>query len=115
MTVSLTQWSAHPVLRVFGRCLEALPNLHTLNVISFSFTKEDLRTEFSKRKCPSIRKVLLPALACPILHACPKAQTVEVTNGDDCYECMKTILKTCPKVENVDGIMPGDLTTCQGI
>ena len=114
MTVSLVQCSAHPALKVFGRCLESLPNLHTLNVLYCNFSKEDIRIEFSKRRYPSIRKVLIPGLACPILHACRKAQTVVVNDGRDCCECMKTIVQACPKVEHIDGISIGDTRTCQG-
>lgn len=114
MTVSLPQCAAHPVLKVFGRCLQALPNLRTLNIVACTFTREDIRDEFKKRKCPSIREMRLPALACPILLACPNVQKVKIIGGSDCAHCMDTITKACGKVESVEGIMARDHTTCQG-
>lgn len=114
LTVSLTQWSAHPVLKVFGRCLEAMANLESLNIVACNFSKEDIRTEFSKRRHPFVRKLTLPALACPILQACPKACEVELFDGAECSECMKTIIKACPKVEKLEGVTLGDENTCHG-
>lgn len=114
MSISLAQWNAHPTLRVFALCLAALPNLNTLHILSCDFTKEDIREEFKKRRFPEIRTIVVPSLACPILQACPKARIVSFVEAGQCSDCLGYLMRSCTKVEELNGIMLNDFSIAEG-
>jgi hypothetical protein len=83
------------ILPLFANCLAALPHLHTLEMPYVSPKMSDTLGEtFEGRAFPSVRRVVLPDCAHPILRACPEAREVVCIERDG------------ENVTSVDGITP---------
>jgi len=65
------------------KCLESLPNLHTL-VIGWtdSYTKNPLKNALKRRKFPQIKALILPPSAYPLLKCCHNAEDVDCVVGN---------------------------------
>jgi hypothetical protein len=94
------------ILPLFANCLAALPHLHTLEMPYVSPKMSDTLGEtFEGRAFPSVRRVVLPDCAHPILRACPEAREVVCIERDG-ENLVDAIVKGCKHVTSVDGITP---------
>jgi len=106
VTVSITRCSTETVLPPFIRCLESLPNLHTLQLVHVhSEMTTTLKEAFEGHTFPRIRNVILPSCAHNILRCCPEVRQV-VCNEDDGGKLITAIRRGCKKVEGFHGIKP---------
>ncbi|CAL1707384.1 unnamed protein product [Somion occarium] len=105
-TVSLTRCSVDVILPAFTRCLERLPNLHTLQIVhAHSQMSTALKDTFESKRFPQIRTIILPSCAQSVLRACPEVRHV-TCNEDNGGELVTAILASCKKVEILRGITP---------
>ncbi|KAF5370514.1 hypothetical protein D9615_010330 [Tricholomella constricta] len=108
VSVVLTRCSAVTVLGAFVRCLHALPNLHTLQVLR-AHTKmtTHLKNAFEGHKFPAVQTICLPDHAHNVLRSCPEVVNVICNNGDG-SKLVSAIAKECKKVERLEGFRPDD-------
>ena len=66
--------SDRPILRSFVRCIESLPNLHTLEV--WGDAKTSLKKALKGVKLPQIKTLILPPNAYPFLRHCRDVENV---------------------------------------
>jgi len=67
----------------FVRCLESLPNLHTLAIgSSDSLITTSLGNAFKHCKLPQIKALILPPNAYPLLKCCHNVEDVDCVVGD---------------------------------
>ncbi|GLB42809.1 hypothetical protein LshimejAT787_1202580 [Lyophyllum shimeji] len=103
VSVALTRCNSASVLGAFARCLHALPNLHTLQILrAHTQMTTHLKNAFEGHKFPAIRTVVLPSHAHNVLRCCPEARTV-VCNCDDGSKLVSAIAKECKKVQRLEG------------
>ena len=109
MTVSLSRWAPGTVLPAFVRAIEALPNLHTLQVIHTPHKiSTALKDAFAGRVFPQVRTITLPGDAHNILRSCPEVRKV-VCMGYGSNKLITPIANFCKKVEEVEGF-----SRCEG-
>lgn len=100
VTVSLLHSPAHYTLKQFARCLESLPNLHTLQILSCSYSDKPLETEFKNKTYPTVKTVVLPPIAHPIVSSCFAVDKVYVCRGPGSYSKLAlAVAANCPYVE----------------
>ena len=106
MSVTVSRYRMDAILPAFVKCLQSLPNLHTLELchVHQEMTTK-LRLAFEKIKLPSIRTVVLPTIAHHILRSCPNVEDVTCNVGDG-SQILGTIAGNCPKVERISGTSP---------
>ncbi len=103
MNVSLTRCSPKTVLPAFVKCLENLPNVHTIQILhAHSQMTTMLKTHFEGHHLPTIRTIILPGHAHEILRICPEVRKV-VCNDGDCSKLISAIAKKCKNVEVLEG------------
>ena len=108
VNVVLIRCSAKTVLPAFARCIEMLPNLHTLQILrAHSQLTTPLKKVFEGRSFPSIQTVILPTHAHEILCCCKDARVVVCNHGDG-SQLLTAMAKGNKKVERLEGFMPGD-------
>ena len=77
-------WDSEPT---FVKCLESLPNLHTIEIgIGLMYGRPRtalLREALQRVKLPQIKTLTLPPAAHPLLKHCPNAEDVDWLIGDD--------------------------------
>ena len=106
MSVTITRYRMDAILPAFADCLQSLPNLHTLELchVHRGMTTK-VKEAFEGIAIPSIRTVVLPAIAHHILRSCPNVEDVTCNSGDG-SQIFGTIASKCPKVERLSGMMP---------
>ena len=103
VNVSLTRCSTRTVLPAFARCLDALPNVHTLQIFrAHSQMTTALKEVFEGRSYPHIQTAVLPTLAHNVLRCCPAARTV-ICNAGDGSQLVTALAKGRKKVERLEG------------
>ena len=65
-----------PLLQFFVKCLELLPNLHTLEIWANSIMTTPLEKALKRVKLPQIRTLILPPAAHPILRHCHNVEDI---------------------------------------
>ena len=81
MTLS-SLWN-FPVFPLFVKCLESLPNLHTLAIGQpIGYITNSLKNALKRCKLPQIKALILPPGAYPLLNCCPNAEDVDCVVGD---------------------------------
>ena len=76
MTVYMITWN-QAVLPPFVRCVESLPNLHTLEIgMANIFMTAPLKDALEGVKLPQIKTLILPPAAHPLLQHCHNAEDV---------------------------------------
>ncbi|TEB20053.1 hypothetical protein FA13DRAFT_1820524 [Coprinellus micaceus] len=102
--VSFTKQNADKVLPTFLRCLENLPNLHTIKVVfaPLSMTTT-IKNTFEKVSLPTIRTVVVPAYCHEILRACPEVRSVWCMEEDGGKLVAALGKGKCGKVEELRG------------
>jgi hypothetical protein len=96
------------VLPAFARCLDILPNLHTLQILrAHTQMTSHLKQAFEGRSFPSIRTVILPTHAHEVMRCCKEATTV-ICNYGDGSQIATAIAKGNKKVERLEGFSPDE-------
>lgn len=104
MSVSLSRYSTTTVLPSCVRTIEALPNLHTLQIIrTHDRMSNILKEAFDGHVFPQVRTISLPSHAHHILRCCPEVRTVICNTRMDASTLVSTMAKVCKKVEEVQG------------
>jgi hypothetical protein len=104
MTVSLPRYSTTTVLPACSRAIEALPNLHTLQIIRMDYQMSTLLKNALKGYIfPQVRTISLPTRAHHILRCCPEVRKVICITRMDSKTLVSAIAKRCKKVEEVQG------------
>ena len=113
MTISLRHSNQHPVLKRahLPRCLASLPNLHTLQIVSCSFSTAVLEETFQDQNYASIKTIVLPVAAYPIIESCTALKNVHVTPGRSLAmyywkQLLLTVASNCPYIEVLTGLNP---------
>ena len=76
MTVHLP-WNGANTLPSFVKCLESLPNLHTLEIGSGDeITTTPLKNALKRVKLPQIKTLIIPPAAHPLLQCCRDVEDV---------------------------------------
>ena len=87
----------------FGRCLSALPNIHTIHADYVdSQMNGDLITAFAGLRLPSVRTIRLPTHAHRVLRCCPEVRRIICIGGDG-GKLLTAITKVCKNVEVLEG------------
>ncbi|KAG6861052.1 hypothetical protein C0995_004553 [Termitomyces sp. Mi166 len=106
VSVALTRCQAVTVLSAFVECLEALPNLHTLQILrAHTQMTTHLKNAFKDLKIPQVHTIVLPNHAHNVLRACPEVRVV-MCNYDDGGKLIGAIMKECKKVQVLKGFHP---------
>ena len=97
-----TRCSTATVLPAYVSCLQALPNLHTLSILSIH-TKmtSSLKSAFEGRTFPSVQTVVVPDHAYNVLRSCPEVRRV-ICNFGSGTALVEVIAKECNKVEVIE-------------
>ena len=104
MCVILPHYSTATVLPVWVRAMEALPNLHTLQIVGTGHKMTTvLKNAFKGHFFRQIRTISLPSRAHHILRRCPEVRKVICTSGMDSSMLAGAIAKHCKKGEEVQG------------
>lgn len=104
--MTLTRRTVDKVLPAFVKCLEHLPNLHTLQFLHVhSQMTTMLKTHFEGHTFPQVRTIILPSCAHNILRSCPELTSV-TCNEDDGGKLIAPIGACCKKVETLVNIRP---------
>lgn len=90
---------------VFARCLLALPNLHTIQVVhAHSAMTTAIKVAFVGVVLRGVRNVILPSCAHEILRCCPKVEDV-TCNEDDGSKLVGALAATkCTELRTIRGI-----------
>lgn len=104
VNVSLTRCSTGTVLPAFVKCLENLPNLHTLQILrAHTAMTGILKTHFDGHRFPNVRSIIVPEHGHEILRCCPEVRKV-ICNAGNGSKVVTAIAKCCRKVEVLEGI-----------
>ena len=102
MSVILPQYSTETVLPACVRAIEALPNLHTLQIVRTGHRMSTLlKNAFKGHVFPQVRTISLPSRAHHILRCCPEVRTVICIDRLSSRSLVSAIAKRCKKVEEV--------------
>ncbi|KAG6907292.1 hypothetical protein DXG01_009485 [Tephrocybe rancida] len=108
VSVALTRCQSGTVLPAFVRCLMALPNLDTLQVLrAHTQMTTHLKDAFEGHVIRQVRTVVLPDHAHNVLRSCPEVRSV-VCNCGDGGKLVSAIQKECKKVEKLAGFGPDE-------
>ena len=104
MGVTLPHYSTETVLPACVRAIEALPNLHTLQIVRMDHKMSTLlKNAFKGHIFPQIRIISLPSRAHHILRRCPEVRKVICISQRNSSTLVSAIAKHCKKVEEVQG------------
>ncbi|KAF8953679.1 hypothetical protein BDZ97DRAFT_1871256, partial [Flammula alnicola] len=103
MSVSITRYSTASVLPALIRGIEAVPNMHTLQIIKAHHKMSStLKDAFEGHIFPQVRTIVLPTHAHNILRCCPEVRRVVCNDWDDSSKIISAIAKSCPKVDELE-------------
>jgi len=103
MSVNISRYSPGTVLPAYVRTMEALPNLHTLQIVrTHAKITTALRDAFAGRIFPNVQTVALPGHAHNILRSCPEVRKI-ICMDYGTSKLISTIANVCKKVEEVEG------------
>ena len=71
-----------PLLCLFVKCLQFLPNLHTLEIWGHNTLIAPLEVALKRVELPQIKTLILPPTAYPILRHCRDVEDVVYVVGD---------------------------------
>ena len=103
MSVSLSRYSTATVLPACVRSIEALANLHTLQIQAHHYMSSDLKKAFGGHVFPQVRTISLPSNAHPILKCCTEVRKIICISQMDSSTLVTAIAMGCKKVEEVQG------------
>ena len=104
MSVILSRYSIATVLPACVRAIEALPNLHTLQIVrTHDKMSTMLKNAFEGHVFPQVRTITLPSHAYHILGCCPEVRRVICISRIDSSTLVSAIARGCKKVEEVQG------------
>jgi hypothetical protein len=108
VTVTLTRFQTSKVLPPFVKLLNALPNVHTLEIPhAHSAMTGALKEAFEGSVFPTVQKIILPTCAHEILRCCPEIREV-TCNEDDGGRLVGALAHNgCKKLEVLRGVSPG--------
>jgi len=67
----------HTAIPLLARCLESLPNLHTLEIVRASGpVTSPLKGALRRVKLPQIKTLILPPVAHPLLRSCRNVEDI---------------------------------------
>ena len=96
--------STATILPAWVRAIEALPNLHTLQIGgTHRQISTLLKNAFEGHIFPQVRTISLPSHAHHILRCCPEVKKVISSDRLDSRSLVSAIAKHCKKVEEVQG------------
>ncbi|KAJ8086316.1 hypothetical protein PM082_005139 [Marasmius tenuissimus] len=105
INIALTRCSPKTVLPAFARCIEALPNLHTLQVVhAHTQITSFIKNGFEGFSFPQIRTVIIPPQAHNLLLCCPEVRRIVCDCWVDSQKLVAPIVKVCKKVERLEGM-----------
>lgn len=100
----LSEWFADSVLGSFLHLLDACPNLHTLNVFyAHEAIHIALKDTLNDRRYASIRALIIPLKAYPLVACCPNLRRLFVTQAasSQSSKYIKTIVEAAPGLEDI--------------
>ncbi|KIM44350.1 hypothetical protein M413DRAFT_443346 [Hebeloma cylindrosporum] len=104
MSVILSRYSTDTVLPACVRAIEALPNIHTLQIIrTHDKMATVLNNHFEGHIFPQVRTITLPGHAHNILRSCPEVRRIISNTRMNSTTLVSVIAKVCKKVEEVEG------------
>ena len=104
MSAAPPHHSTVTILPAWVRAIEALPNLHTLQITgTHRRISTLLENAFKGHVFPQVRTIALPSHAHHILRCCPEVKRVICINRLDSRSLISAIAKRCKKVEEVQG------------
>ncbi|KAJ7173935.1 hypothetical protein C8R43DRAFT_1204751, partial [Mycena crocata] len=102
-SVSISSYRIGTVMRAFARCLRSLPNLRTLHILHLKNKWiDEVSIAFMGVQVHTVRTIILPSNAYPILAACPNVRDISC-NEEDGATLFETMMGCCPKVQRIDG------------
>ena len=115
MAVDLACDGTETILEIFARCLAALPNLHTLEVISMgTHYSQPLRTALIGVDLPQIRTLVLPSMAHSLLRHCPNVDDLTCTPFRPDEEFVESLAVGQQKLRRFAVLFPGNATAWTG-
>lgn len=100
----VTEFSTDTVLVELARCLALFPNLHTIQMlVTPGVKKKDVDDAFRGHRYPSVRTVIVPALAHSVLDCCPDLRSVTF-NQEAPADFIDFFAKHSPKLETLCGL-----------
>ncbi|KIM44352.1 hypothetical protein M413DRAFT_443348 [Hebeloma cylindrosporum] len=104
MSVVFSRYSPATVLPACVRAIEALPNLHTLQIVrTHDKMANALKEAFDGHVFPGVRTISLPSHAHHILRCCPEVRKVICNIRMDASTLVSAISNSCKKVEEIQG------------
>ncbi|KAG6910647.1 hypothetical protein DXG01_009157 [Tephrocybe rancida] len=106
VNVCLTEFSSDTVMEEFSRCLQLFKNLHTIQILVWGYDvdiEKDLRKAFRGVSLPSVRTLVFPPFAAPLLGACCNARIIECSGDFVGESTLNEVVAACPLVELVRG------------
>ena len=74
----------HPTIPKFAKCLESLPNLHTLEIgRAYGYITTPLENALKRVELPQIKVLILPPTTYPLLRHCRDVEEVTCVVGDE--------------------------------
>ena len=105
MSVTLPHYSTETVLPACVQAIEALPNLHTLQIVRMDHKMSTLlKNALKGHTFPQIRTISLPSRAHHILRRCPEVRKVICISRRKSSTLVSAIASHCKKVEEIQGI-----------
>jgi hypothetical protein len=102
INVLIVKLSVVEALPAFAKCLQSLPNLHTLQIAGvYGQIATAIKTIFKGYRFSKIRTVILPPMAHHILGSCPQITDITCIGYHENY-FIRTIARRCKMVEAVD-------------
>lgn len=115
MTVDLTCDGTDEIVDIFVRCLAALPNLHTLEVISMGMDYSDpLCDALTGIRLPQIKTLILPSMAHCLLRHCPNIDDLTCTPFRPNEDFIQSLIAGRQKLRRFAVLFPGNAIPWSG-
>ena len=115
MTIDLACDGTDGIFETFVGCLAALPNLHTLEVISMgNHYSEPLRKALEGIRLPQIMTLILPSMAHHLLRHCPNVDDLTCTPFRPNEEFVKSLIMGGQKLKRFAVLFPGNAIAWTG-
>jgi len=104
MSVNISRYATPTVLPACVEAIEALPNLHTLQIVRTHDQMSNIfKRIFDGHVFPQVRTISLPSNAHNILRCCPEVRKIICNARMDASTVVGAISKVCRKVEEIEG------------